>query len=69
MLDDVFMSYRDCVLHKHQLTEQELSEFIRAQQELARTEYQGFLKDKTTANIATIEATLDAGEAKLDATM
>ncbi len=30
MLDDVFMSYRDCVLHERQLAEQELSEFIRA---------------------------------------
>jgi hypothetical protein len=68
-LDNVFTSYRDCVLTERHLAEMELKTYFQAQQELARTEYQGFLKDSTSASITKIEATLDAGEARLDTTL
>ncbi len=68
-LDDVFTFYRDCVLIECHLAEAELKTYFQAQQESARTEYQGFLNDSTSASIAKIEATLDAGEARLNATL
>ncbi len=69
MLDDVFTSYRDCVLQERKLAEEGLLDFITAQQELARTEYQEFLMKAMTATIATIDATIDAGKAKIEATI
>jgi hypothetical protein len=68
-LDDVFTSYRDCILHERKLAEEGLLDFITAQQELARTEYQEFLMEATTATIATIDAMIDAGKAKIEATI
>jgi hypothetical protein len=38
-LDNVFTSYRDCVLTERHLAETELKTYFQAQQELARTEY------------------------------
>ncbi len=68
-LDDVFTSYQDCILMECHLVETELKIYFQAQQESARTEYQRFLNDSTSASIAKIEAMLDAGEARLDATL
>jgi hypothetical protein len=69
VLDDVFTSYQDCVLMERQLAETEVTTFFKAQQGLARTEYTEFLADSTSASIAQLEGALDAGEAKLDATL
>ena len=68
-LDEVFTSYQDCVLTEHHLAETELKMYFQAQQESARTEYQGFLNNSTSASIAKIEATLNAGEARLNTTL
>ncbi len=68
-LDNVFISYRDCILMERHLAETELKMYFQAQQELARTEYQGFLNNSTSASIAKIKATLDTGEARLNTTL
>jgi hypothetical protein len=68
-LNNVFTSYRGCVLTECHLAEMELKTYFQAQQELARTEYQGFLNNSTSASIAKIKAMLDAGEARLNATL
>jgi hypothetical protein len=69
VLDDVFTSYRDCVLTERQLAEMEVTTYFKAQQGLARTEYTEFFADSTSASIAQLEGAVDAGEAKLDATL
>ncbi len=69
VLDDVFTSYQDCILTERQLAETEATTYFKAQQGLARTEYTEFLADSTSASIAQLKGAVDAGEAKLDATL
>ncbi len=69
VLDDVFTSYQDWILTERQLAEMEVTTYFKAQQGLARTEYTEFLADSTSASIAQLEGAVDAGEAKLDATL
>ncbi len=69
VLDDVFTSYRDCVLMERQLAETEVTTYFKAQQGLARTEYTEFLAASTLASIAQLEGAVNAGKAKLDATL
>jgi hypothetical protein len=42
-LDNIFTSYWDCILMERHLVETELKTYFQAQQESARTEYQGLL--------------------------
>jgi hypothetical protein len=69
VLDDVFTSYQDCVLTECQLAETEVTTYFKVQQGLARTEYTEFLADSTLASVAQLEGAVDAGEAKLNATL
>ncbi len=69
VLDDVFTSYQDCVLTERQLAETEVTTYFKAQRGLARTEYTEFLVDSTLASIAQLKGAVDAGEAKLNATL
>jgi hypothetical protein len=68
-LDDVFTSYRDCIFTECHLAETKLKTYFQAQQESARAEYQGFLNNSMSASITKIKAMLNAGEARLDATL
>jgi hypothetical protein len=65
-LDKVFTSYRDCILMEQHLAETDLATSFQAQRELAKTDFQEFLRDSTSATIDTLDAALCSTKQKID---
>ncbi len=65
-LDKVYTSYRDCVLTERHLAEKDLAASFQAERESAKTDFQEFLTDSTSASIDALDAALRSTKRKLD---
>jgi hypothetical protein len=65
-LDEVFTSYQDCVLTERHLAEKDLATSFQVQRESAKTDFQEFLRDSTSASINALDAALHSTEWKID---